>query len=78
MNHDANGSNTGAVYVYNKGSSGWRYTSKFMAKSSMPDDKFGWNVGLYNGVAVVAAPHHGAKGQESGAVFIQDLNSITN
>jgi hypothetical protein len=77
MNHDANGSNTGAVYVYKKGSSGWRYTSKFMAKSSMPDDKFGWNVGLSNGVAVVATPNHDAKGQESGAVFIQDLNSIT-
>jgi hypothetical protein len=44
----------------------------------MPDDKFGWNVGLSNGVAVVATPHHDAKGQESGAVFIQDLNSITN
>jgi hypothetical protein len=78
MNHDANGSNTGAVYVYKKGSIGWRYTSKFIAKSSMPDDKFGWNVGLSNGVAVVATPHHDVKGQESGAVFIQDLNSITN
>jgi hypothetical protein len=77
MNHDANGSNTGAVYVYKNGSSGWRYTSKFMAKSSMPDDKFGWNVGLSNGVAVVATPNHDAKGQESGAVFIQNLNFIT-
>jgi hypothetical protein len=76
MNHDANGSNTGAVYVYKKGSIGWRYTSKFMAKSSMPDDKFGWNVALSNGVAVVATPNHDAKGQESGAVFIQDLNYI--
>jgi hypothetical protein len=76
MNHDANGSNTGAVYVYKKGSVGWRYTSKFMAKSSMPDDKFGWNVALSNGVAVVATPNHDAKGQESGAVFIQDLNYI--
>ena len=77
MNHDANGSNTGAVYVYKNGADGWRYTSKFVAKSSMPDDKFGWNVGLSNGVAVVATPHHDAKGQESGAVFIQDLSSKT-
>jgi hypothetical protein len=42
----------------------------------MPDDKFGWNVALSNGVAVVATPNHDAKGQESGAVFIQDLNYI--
>lgn len=77
MNHDANGSNTGALYVYKKGSGGWRYTSKFAAKSSMPDDKFGWNVGLSNDVAIIATPNHDAKGQESGAVFIQDLNCIT-
>jgi len=77
MNHDANGSNTGALYVYKKGSVGWRYTSKLVAKSSMSDDKFGWNVGLSNGVAIVATPNHDAQGQESGAVFIQDLNCIT-
>lgn len=76
MNHDVNGSNTGALYVYKKVSGGWRYTSKFVAKSSMPDDKFGWNVGLSNDVAIIATPNHDAKGQESGAVFIQDLNCI--
>jgi len=73
MNHDANGKDTGALYVYKNNSGSWRYTSKFVAKSSMPDDKFGWNIGLSNGVAVIAAPNHDAKGQESGAVFIQDL-----
>lgn len=77
MNHDANGSNSGALYVYKKGSESWHYTSKFVAKSSMSDDKFGWNVGLSNGVAIVATPNYDAQGQESGAVFIQDLNCIT-
>lgn len=78
MNHDANGANTGALYVYKKNTSGWDYTSKVVAKSSMPDDKFGWNVGLSNGVAVVATPNHDAKGQESGAVFILDLNNLNS
>jgi len=32
MNHDANGSNTGALYVYKKNSDGWRYTSKFFSQ----------------------------------------------
>ncbi|WP_299079548.1 hypothetical protein [uncultured Paraglaciecola sp.] len=77
MNHDANGSNTGALYVYKKGSGGWRYTSKFVAKNSKSDDKFGWSVGLSNGVAIVASPNHDAQGQESGAVFIQELNCNT-
>ncbi len=77
MNHDANGSNTGALYVYKKGLGGWHYTSKFVANRSMSDDKFGWNVGLSNGVAIIATPNHDAQGQESGAVFIQDLNCKT-
>ena len=74
MNHDANGTDTGALYLYKNGADGWRYTSKFVAKSSMPEDRFGWNVGLSNDVAIVATPNHDAKGQESGAVFIQDLS----
>ncbi|WP_286266533.1 FG-GAP repeat protein [Thalassotalea atypica] len=78
MNHDVNGSNTGALYVYKNGAEGWRYTSKFVAKNSMTEDKFGWSIDLSNGVAVVGTPNHDAKGQESGAVYIQDLNSHTN
>jgi hypothetical protein len=78
MNHDAKGSNTGALYTYKKGSDGWRYTSKFVANSSMPDDKFGWNVGISNGFAIVATPNHDAQGQDSGAVFIQDLRALPN
>jgi hypothetical protein len=77
MQHDAIGRNTGALYVYKKDASSWCYTAKFVAKSSMPDDKFGWNVGLSNSVAVVATPNHDANGQESGAVFIQALTSNT-
>lgn len=73
MNHDANGTDTGALYVYKREAKGWRYASKIVANNSMPGDKFGWNVALSNEVAVIAAPHHDAKGQQSGAVYIQDL-----
>jgi len=75
MNHDANGSDTGALYVYKKGIDGWRYTSKIVAQNGMPDDKFGWNVALSNGIAVIATPHHDANGKESGAVYVQDLKN---
>lgn len=80
MNHDANGTDTGALYVYKREAKGWRYASKIVANNSMPGDKFGWNVALSNEVAVIAAPHHDAKGQQSGAVYIQDLrdNSTLN
>ncbi|OKY26409.1 FG-GAP repeat protein [Thalassotalea sp. PP2-459] len=74
MNHDANGKDTGALYLYKKSIGGWRYTSKYVAKKSMPDDKFGWSIGLSNDIAIVGTPNFDVLGQESGAVFIQDLN----
>lgn len=77
MNHDANGTDTGAMYVYNKDNEGWHYTSKVVAKSSKTGDKFGWSLGLSNNIAIIATPKHDAKGQDSGAVFIQDLNCNT-
>lgn len=77
MNHDSNGDDAGALYVYKRGSDGWNYTTKITAKTSFPNDRFGWNVGLSDGVAVISTPNHDAKGKDSGAVFIQDLNSNT-
>jgi hypothetical protein len=73
MNHDANDTDTGALYVYKKEANGWRYASKIVAKSSMPGDKFGWNIALSDEVAVIATPHNDVKGQQSGAVYVQDL-----
>ena len=74
MNHDSNGVDTGALYVYKKDDSGWRYTSKITAKVSLPDDRFGWSVGLFNDSAVITAPNHDGTGMDSGAVFIQELD----
>ncbi|WP_088329357.1 hypothetical protein [Lacimicrobium sp. SS2-24] len=77
MNHDSNGADTGAVYVYHKGADGWNYTSKITAKVSLPNDRFGWNVGLHDGMAVISTPNHDGTGVDSGAVFIQALNTHT-
>lgn len=75
MNHDQNGKDTGALYVYKKGKHGWRFSTKYTAKTSFPEDRFGWNLGLSNQLAVVATPNHDAQGENSGAVFVQNLNS---
>ncbi|WP_240657355.1 FG-GAP repeat protein [Pseudoalteromonas rubra] len=77
MNHDAQGKDTGALYVYKKHPDGWRYSSKVIAKNAQPGDQFGWNVGLSGGKAVIATPHHDANGKESGAVYVQDLNQYS-
>ncbi|WP_338517105.1 FG-GAP repeat protein [Alteromonas gracilis] len=78
MNHDANGTDTGASYIYKKDDAGWKFMSKITAKESFPNDRFGWNVGMANGMAVVTAPNYDGKGEDSGAVLIQYLNKASN
>ncbi len=75
MHHDANGTDTGAVYIYNKGRKGWRYTEKILAELSFPYDRIGWNVALSNNNAVITAPNHDSSGKNTGAVLIQTLNN---
>lgn len=75
MNHDSIGKDTGALYVYRKGTEGWSYTSKVTAKVSSSNDKFGWNVALSDKFAVISTPFHGSNGKNSGAVFIHNLNT---
>ncbi|QPB82040.1 hypothetical protein CWC22_003055 [Pseudoalteromonas rubra] len=77
MNHDAQGKDTGALYVYKKRADGWHYSSKVVANNAQPGDQLGWNVGLSDGKAVIATPHHDANGKESGAVYVQDLNQYS-
>jgi hypothetical protein len=77
MNHDSNGLDTGAIYVYERESNDWQYKSKITAKVSSPNDKFGWNVGLSDSIAVIATPNYNGNGENSGAVFIQELSRIT-
>lgn len=73
MNHDAKGIDTGAVYVYEKVSGVWQFTSKITAKNSFANDRFGWNVGLSGNMAVIVSPNHDGTGEDSGAVFVQKI-----
>ncbi|BDX06176.1 FG-GAP repeat protein [Planctobacterium marinum] len=77
MNHDAKGIDTGAVYVYEKVSGNWQFTSKITANKSFANDRFGWNIGLSGNKAVIVSPNHDAKGENSGAVFVKQLKSAT-
>lgn len=70
MHHDANGENTGAVYVYKKQLGLWRYTSKIVASDGAAEDRFGWNLALSNKTAVVAVPHRDDNGNASGAAYV--------
>lgn len=78
MNHDANGRDTGAVYVYKRHEGSWQFSSKVLAKNSEPDDRFGWNLSMSDDAAVIVSPNNDINGQESGAIYIQDLGRLKN
>lgn len=73
MNHDASGSDTGALYVYKKDSGSWRFSAKLVVPAAQAGDQFGWNVALSADIAVMTSPQHQAKALKSGAVYIQSL-----
>ena len=73
MHHDANGTNTGALYVFKKQLGQWRYTTKIVADDGAPEDRFGWNVALANKTAIIATPHRDDNGSASGAAYVVDL-----
>ncbi|WP_394221453.1 FG-GAP repeat protein [Alteromonas gracilis] len=77
MNHDANGADTGAIYVFKNTAEGWSFNSKITAKLSLPNDRFGWNVDLSGDLAVIASPHHDGSGEDSGAIFVQTLSNTS-
>jgi len=75
MHHDANGENTGALYVYTQSKGQWAFASKLIAPEGKPQDRYGWNVSLSGSRAMVAAPHRDDNGNNSGAVYVLDLKS---
>ncbi len=73
MHHDTNDSNAGALYVFKKQHGRWRFESKAIANDGLPEDRFGWNVGLSGKTAIIAAPHRDDNGNASGAAYILAL-----
>lgn len=73
MHHDANGNNSGAVYLFEKQNTHWRFVSKIVAEKGKPEDRFGWNLSLSENKAIVAAPFRDDNGNASGAAYILEL-----
>jgi len=67
----AGGSRRGAVYVYNLDGTG---ELKITASDGTDNDNFGRAVGIGNNKIVVGAPEHNFNGQDSGAVYVYDLD----
>lgn len=75
MHHDANGQDSGALYVFKKRQNLWQFDSKVVAADGNPEDRFGWNVALANKTAIVATPHRDDNGESSGAAYIHYLQN---
>ncbi|MFH6955349.1 FG-GAP repeat protein [Pseudoalteromonas sp. XMcav1-K] len=75
MHHDASGENAGAVYVFNKAGDTWQYSSKIVAENAAPHDKFGWNVAMSDQHAVIATPNRDDNGEQSGAAYVNTLQT---
>ncbi|MCW8093082.1 FG-GAP repeat protein [Alteromonas sp. ASW11-130] len=74
MHHDANGADTGALYVFKKQQGQWLFTSKVVASDGTTEDRFGWNVALSGKTAIIASPFRDDNGNASGAAYIQNLS----
>ncbi len=72
--HPANGSQTGAVYVFLKPSSGWATTqapaAELTASGSVAGDELGYSVAISGDTIVAGAPYHGASSSHLGAAYV--------
>ncbi len=68
--HDANGVNSGAVYVFVRGGGGWTEQAKLTPSDAAALDYFGHHVSLSGDCAVVGNVYDDDKGSDAGAVYI--------
>ncbi|WP_299771172.1 FG-GAP repeat protein [uncultured Pseudoteredinibacter sp.] len=79
MNHDVNGDDAGAVYVYKRSNKNWILASKILAKDGKLGDRFGWNIAQSLSIKdteeqshiIIASPNRADKGVNSGVAYIQ-------
>lgn len=75
----SSGSGPGAVYIFNKGSSGWVQSQKLTASGGSNGDNFGWSVALYENTIAVGAKWKSYDGTDtrSGGVYIFTKSGTT-
>ena len=71
----------GSAYVYTLIKGVWTLEGKFTPEGGMPDDQFGWDVGVYEETVAVGAFKHDAENAlDSGAVYVfqRDARGLWN
>ncbi|MDG0964978.1 MAG: tandem-95 repeat protein, partial [Opitutales bacterium] len=73
---DANGTDSGAAYIFEQNASGWFQTAKLSPIGLSAGDEFGYSVSLTNNLAFVGARQKDGNGTNAGAVYIFHLNGL--
>lgn len=60
--HGGQGAESGAVFLFENGASGWPQTAKLFLENGAAGDHFGWSLDMEGDRLVVGAPHRGGKG----------------
>ena len=76
---DDNGNNSGAVYIFERDSSGkWAETAKLLPHDGQSGDRFGTSIAFHGDTALVSADGDDDNGNGSGAAYIFKRNSAKN
>ena len=77
--HDENGENSGAVYVFEKDDSTgyWNETAKLTASDGDVDDTFGRSISISGNIAIVGANQNDDNGTYSGSVYVYERDGNT-
>ena len=66
----------GQVFIYERSGSSWIQSQTLVALDTRPDDYFGTDVSIDNGLILVGAPGHDNQGIDTGAAYVyRNLNS---
>ena len=71
---DANGTNSGAAYIFEKNASGWYQSTKLSPTGLSAGDEFGYSVALKNDLAFVGARKKDGNATNAGAVYVFRMN----
>lgn len=67
---NANGTESGAVYVFGESIDGWRQQTKLVASDAQPGDQFGGSVAVSGDTILIGARGDDEQGDSSGAVYV--------
>lgn len=67
---NANGAESGAIYVFGQSIDGWRQQTKLAASDAQPGDQFGGSVAISGDTILIGARGDDEQGDSSGAVYV--------